>query len=72
MTTAERVNHLEEMLGRILVLEERSLEIHADTRRLLARQQAQLDKQLEDSKKFHALIDRIYQKNGWNADEDVV
>ncbi len=92
MTTTERVEHLEQMMGqilalekqslefhgetktqmdRLLALEERSLEIHAGTRKLLAEQQAQLAEQRKDSKRFHALIARIYKKNGWDPDEDI-
>ena len=65
MTTAERIDHLEDMMKRLLALEERSMEIHADTR-------AQLAEQREDSKKLQRLWVNLAKKHGWLDDEDVL
>ena len=65
MTTTERIEHIEQMMGRLMALEERSMEIHADTR-------AQLAEQREDSKKLQRLWVNLAKKHGWIDDEDIL
>ena len=57
MTTAERVQHLEDMMCRLMALEKRSMELHTQSKAQLAEQRAEFAQYREDSNRWREYIE---------------